>query len=375
MFPSGAAAAAVRMSFSLPAFLHEKIPAFVFRHRVGRRQQRFSPAGAASMHPTATTTTTTTANSRKRRRLKLLALDFDLTLTAADTTELGALLPRNNADDDNRRKEEEERAAAWRTLVEAYAEDMKASSSSSSPTSMSSSPVSRAEAAAALRVAAARQREADVRSMERIEAAGVFCGLRRHQLYAAGRSVPLHSEALRAAAAAASSGVKVAIVSLNWSADVIKGAIGEAFPFELWCNDMEFDDETGLSTGRLGRVVVDAIDKQRCLLSLCGCNDGAVAYVGDSASDLLAMLAADIGIIVGDSQSMRRACASVRIEVASITELLPALESDAAAAHTTRAEEATQDRSSMPARVYEAKNWGDISTALGLEELAAPLRA
>ena len=80
-----------------------------------------------------------------------------------------------------------------------------------------------------------------------------------------------------------------------------------------------------------------------------GAGGGLVAYIGDSPTDLTALLAADVGILVGTSSSTRKIARRFGVRIAPLPAELPA----AAPAGDG-------------AVIYEAESWEQIGRALGL---------
>ena len=77
-------------------------------------------------------------------------------------------------------------------------------------------------------------------------------------------------------------------------------------------------------------------------------------YVGDSATDLTALLAADVGILVGTSESARRIARRFGVKLAPLPAELPELPAADA-----------EGGSGGGAVIYEAASWEQIRSALG----------
>ncbi|MBT5536492.1 hypothetical protein HOK31_25740, partial [Candidatus Poribacteria bacterium] len=111
-------------------------------------------------------------------------------------------------------------------------------------------------------------------------------------------------------------GFDVHIISANWSADMLRGAVGDVG--DIHSNDLEFDAE-GLTTGRFLRRMVSARDKGVCLRGVAD-GRGRVVYVGDGMNDLAALLEADIGIVIGRKPDMQRVCEALGIPTYAMAE-------------------------------------------------------
>ncbi|CAM9696424.1 unnamed protein product [Chrysoparadoxa australica] len=99
------------------------------------------------------------------------------------------------------------------------------------------------------------------------------------------------------------------IISLNFSEDVVRTILEErlgkerADAFSIYSNDLVYDQD-GMATGEVEVRVKGAIGKRQHFDALASAvsQPGALTlYVGDSVSDVLAMLSADIGIFIGES--------------------------------------------------------------------------
>ena len=80
-------------------------------------------------------------------------------------------------------------------------------------------------------------------------------------------------------------------------------------------------------------------------------------YVGDSATDLTALLAADVGILVGTSESARRIARRFGVKLAPLPAELPEL--------PAAADAEGGGGSGGNAVIYEAASWEQIRSALG----------
>jgi phosphoserine phosphatase len=87
---------------------------------------------------------------------------------------------------------------------------------------------------------------------------------------------------------------------------------GEIQISNISANELEFDEDT--STGKMILNVETAVDKLRHLVQILdhlkGSDPGQQqvhsVYVGDSLTDLLCLLRADVGIILGDSSTLKQ---------------------------------------------------------------------
>jgi len=116
-------------------------------------------------------------------------------------------------------------------------------------------------------------------------------------------------------------GITTAIVSVNWSRDLIRSALSQEL-FEghpllssdtqlLCCNTFEFasrpasptrDNTSSTTTGSIIGGVHTSHDKRQCFRLIRNVVQGAhpnlTVYIGDSITDVLALLEADVGVLM-----------------------------------------------------------------------------
>ncbi|MCL7044060.1 hypothetical protein MKW94_009784 [Papaver nudicaule] len=105
----------------------------------------------------------------------------------------------------------------------------------------------------------------------------------------------------------------VHVLSYCWCSDLMRAAFspgGLDTLLDIQAN--EFDYEDGVSTGEIRRAVQSPIDKVEYFKQIFQQNESengklnVTVYVGDSVGDLLCLLEADIGIVIGSSESLRK---------------------------------------------------------------------
>lgn len=262
--------------------------------------------------------------------IALLTIDFDETVTARDTTprlpELAAeRLPSAEADDLRER---------WRAGAQAYYADWKATFARA---------LDRLEAApdprASLSGFAAAFDAVERSSIESVVSGGFLRGIPRDALRTTGESAEKREGALETLAEACERGIALQVISANWSSDVVRGGIG-GLDAPIHSNDLVFDARD-VSTGDLNRRIVSALDKLRQFQALPS-DGGARVFVGDSVTDLLALLDADVGILVGENPSPLAVCQRAGVDVVPLT-----------------ADAAPNGR-----RLYKAASWDEIARFL-----------
>lgn len=114
------------------------------------------------------------------------------------------------------------------------------------------------------------------------------------------------------------SNVHVKVMSANWSSEFINAVIEEnigdnSSNVEVISNDLHLDDDC-VTTGVIDGSVCGPKDKEDKIGKIT--RDGVMTvFVGDSVHDLLALLAADIGIIFGSNELLREICLKFNISV------------------------------------------------------------
>ncbi|RDX66968.1 Bifunctional TH2 protein, mitochondrial [Mucuna pruriens] len=101
----------------------------------------------------------------------------------------------------------------------------------------------------------------------------------------------------------------VHVLSYCWCGDLIRSAFSSADLNELNVHANEFTYEGSASTGEIVKKVESPIDKVEAFRNILkNCNDDKkklTVYIGDSVGDLLCLLEADVGIVIGSSSSLR----------------------------------------------------------------------
>nr|CAD1820932.1 unnamed protein product [Ananas comosus var. bracteatus] len=105
--------------------------------------------------------------------------------------------------------------------------------------------------------------------------------------------------------------VDLHILSYCWCADLIRSAFSSAGCLnDLTIHSNEFGYEGSVSTGEIFRKMespLDKVEKFKTIISNLSRDPKHLSvYIGDSVGDLLCLLEADIGIVVGSSMSLRR---------------------------------------------------------------------
>ena len=170
--------------------------------------------------------------------------------------------------------------------------------------------------------------ELEAVSIQRVIAKGFLEGLTRKGLKAVGRNVVKKSGVDRVLSAMRADGVEVEILSANWSETLIQGAT-EGLCDRVISNSLMYD-AAGCSTGNIHLHVVSARDKLRKFRERKKnppnpdeIGDEGIAqtmYVGDSISDFLAILDADLGALIGENHTAMQTIERFRLPTQRIRE-------------------------------------------------------
>lgn len=307
-----------------------------------------------------------------------LLLDWDGTITAADTLHFvaGIGYKHHNREDllsdaGLRASQPRTTLRPWRELVQAYTDDMEAHGADY-PIPTNSRKTVQEEVGYLASLA-----QVENRSVQRVEDTGLFKGVTREEVDNAAKDA-LQSGVLelndgwdrllqvawgpsRGTGSEGNSDVKISVVSVNWSGRFIQSCLSqsalERFAAEsnritVYANELEGLESCGVATGQLtknsNRGIRTAADKGRYMPNRCmhrfyakfpgqgggsfvnssdaellseGNDNYLTVYVGDSTTDLLCLLAADVGIcIVGPegTSSVMKVLQRIGVEVAPI---------------------------------------------------------
>lgn len=135
--------------------------------------------------------------------------------------------------------------------------------------------------------------------------------------------------------------------------DTLNRLFGDEGLLPVSCNELVYD-EHGVSTGDISVNFSAAFGKRERFLDLAtaarGTSRNLTIYVGDSVTDLLAMLDADIGILVGNDTSFERVASTFGISIRPLISVYEALRRGS-----------DVDEVSRPwGRIYRVAHWSEI---------------
>ncbi|KAK3124169.1 hypothetical protein QOZ80_8AG0641470 [Eleusine coracana subsp. coracana] len=149
------------------------------------------------------------------------------------------------------------------------------------------------------------------------------------------------------------------ILSYCWCADLIRSAFSSVGCLDgLNVHSNEFAFEGSVSTGQIERKMQSPLDKVEKFKSIKSGMDGTASllsvYIGDSIGDLLCLLEADIGIVVGSSTILRKVGKQFGV---SFVPLFPGLVEKQRQLTEQEAASVFKARSSV---IYTVSSWSEI---------------
>ncbi|XP_057801938.1 bifunctional TH2 protein, mitochondrial-like isoform X2 [Salvia miltiorrhiza] len=154
------------------------------------------------------------------------------------------------------------------------------------------------------------------------------------------------------------------ILSYCWCGDLIRSAFSSGGLEAVTIHANEFVYENSLSTGEIVKKVESPIDKVQAftkILQNC-CNDKKIltVYIGDSVGDLLCLLEADVGIVIGSSASLRRVGSHFGVSFVPLFQSLVAKQKQVT-------DESMSGWKGLSGVLYTVSSWAEIhSFVLGL---------
>lgn len=166
----------------------------------------------------------------------------------------------------------------------------------------------------------------EIASIRRVMQGRFLEGLYHAQLRQLGREIQKRQGVESIFTAMRKADVTIEILSANWSQILVEGAV-EGLCDRVTANRLVFGtnqlkrEVTPRSTGEIKLNVVSAHDKLRYFRDHRS-KTGQTAYIGDSISDLLAMLEADVGILIGENRTALRTIERFQIPTISMADRL-----------------------------------------------------
>ncbi|GAU21891.1 hypothetical protein TSUD_33880, partial [Trifolium subterraneum] len=240
--------------------------------------------------------------------------DFDLTCTVVDSSAILAEIaivtaPKsdNQPEDQIARMSSSDLRNTWGSLSKLYTEEYEQCIESIMPANRLEN-FDYKELSMALEQLSKFENSANNRVVE----SGVLKGINIEDIKRAGERLILQdgcTDFFRRVVKNENLNANVHVLSYCWCGDLIRSAFSSADLNEMDVHANEFSYEGSVSTGDIVKKVESPIDKVQAFRNILeNCKDDKkklTVYIGDSVGDLLCLLEADVGIVVGSSSSLR----------------------------------------------------------------------
>lgn len=165
--------------------------------------------------------------------------------------------------------------------------------------------------------------EPEKRADEQVMREGLLKGITKDNIKeVAKQQVTLRSNCGELLQRLANVNVPIHVISSNWSHDLIQESLPQHLKqLSIHSNDLQYDNH-GVCDGTFSVLVRDSSDKE-CILRQAvraahSSSRSFVVYVGDSINDLLALLEADVGIVIGDDALLQDVMSKHKMELAPL---------------------------------------------------------
>lgn len=160
----------------------------------------------------------------------------------------------------------------------------------------------------------------DVTMMKQVEASKLLKGISKDSIKETAQEVKLNPGCLNVLNHI---NLPLYLITVNWCEDLIHAKLGHLRHLKIFGNNLPLEGE--LSSGYLAKNLTNAFDKETIFQELVQNkstrSDGISVFVGDSVTDLLALLKSDIGIVIGKSQTVRKVAKSFGIKLLPLQEI------------------------------------------------------
>ncbi|PRQ41658.1 putative aminopyrimidine aminohydrolase [Rosa chinensis] len=288
--------------------------------------------------------------------------DFDLTCTVVDSSAILAEIAivtapkpdQNQSEDQIMRMSSADLRNTWGLLSKQYTEEYEQCIESIIPTKRAEFVYNN------LHKALEQLSEFEKKANNRVIESGVLKGLNIEDIKRAGERLILQDGCIdffKKIIKSDNLNANVHVLSYCWCGDLIRSAFSSGGLHEPNVHANEFTFEESISTGKIVKKVESPIDKVqafRDIIKSCQSDrKNLTIYIGDSVGDLLCLLEADIGIVIGSSSSLRRVGTQFGV---SFVPLFPGL--------VKKQKECVEGRSSnwkgLTGILYTASSWAEI---------------
>ncbi|XP_068671967.1 uncharacterized protein [Montipora foliosa] len=190
--------------------------------------------------------------------------------------------------------------------------------------------------------------------MKEVEASELLKGISRESIKETAKEVKLYPGCLNVLNQI---NLPLYLITVNWCQDLIHAKLGHLKHLKIFGNNLPLEGE--LSSGSLAKNLTSAFDKetifQELVQSKSRGSGGMSIFVGDSITDLLALLKSDIGIVIGKSHTVRKVAKSFGIKLLPLQEIQNMM--------ATKCHEENSE-TSKEGVLFEAPSWNEIGFTL-----------
>ncbi|KAL2325365.1 hypothetical protein Fmac_024423 [Flemingia macrophylla] len=194
----------------------------------------------------------------------------------------------------------------------------------------------------------------------RVIESGVLKGISLEDIKRAGERLILHdgcTEFFQRIVKNENLNANVHVLSYCWCGDLIRSAFSKADLNELSVHANEFTYDESISTGEIVKKVESPMDKVEAFRHILkNFNDDKkklTVYIGDSVGDLLCLLEADVGIVIGSSSSLRTVGTQFGISFVPLYSGLVRKQKE-------YIEESTSNWKGLSGILYTVSNWAEV---------------
>lgn len=288
-------------------------------------------------------------------KLRLLAFDFDATCTVEDTTGLyyRATDTYRSASDAESKTIDKEWESLGNTYLKGHKETIKRLLEKVPHSENGNLNIE------GLKSFLMETHKFDSESTKNVEASGLLAGISKEGIQQIAKKVQLSPGCVEVLGQI---NLPLNLISFNWSKDLIQIVLGQLKHLRISGNN--FPTEDNKSTGQIDDHVSTSLDKEFEFMRLVEGEEteGLTVYIGDSIGDLLPLLKADVGIVIGNSNTMRKVAKAFGIKLLPLFELYNHHESCCSVQYDSSI--AISSKSDNNGVLYEAKSWHEIGELL-----------
>ncbi|XP_031575102.1 bifunctional TH2 protein, mitochondrial-like [Actinia tenebrosa] len=159
----------------------------------------------------------------------------------------------------------------------------------------------------------------DSECTKKVEASGLLSGISKEGIIQIAKNVQLSPGCVQVLGQV---NLPLNVISFNWSKDLIQIVLGQLKHLRIAGNN--FPTEDNKSTGQIDSHVSTSFDKEAEFMRLVEGQkeiEGLSVFIGDSIGDLLPLLKADVGIVIGNSNTMRKVAKAFGIKLLPLLDL------------------------------------------------------